>query len=80
VSQLGQARQCTLHNGQWQDRSMTLRSGVADPMIFKKFMITDTFWSLLWVYDCHQKIMSYNVVKKMTKSATPDLNIDGFAH
>jgi hypothetical protein len=34
VSQLGQARQCTLHNGQGQDHSMTLRSGVADPMIF----------------------------------------------
>ncbi len=27
------------------------------------------------MYDHHQKIMSYNVVKKMSQSATPDLNI-----
>ncbi len=36
---------------------------------------TDMFWSLLWVHDHHQRIISYNVIKKMTYSATPDLNV-----
>ncbi len=27
------------------------------------------------MYDHHLKIMSYNIVKKMTKSATPDHNV-----
>ncbi len=36
---------------------------------------TDRFLSLLQVYDHHQKIMSCNLVKKMTQSAIPDLNV-----
>jgi hypothetical protein len=32
----------------------------------KKASSIDTFWSILSVYDHHRKIMSYNVVKKMT--------------
>jgi hypothetical protein len=30
----------------------------------KKSCSTDTFWSLLGVYDHHKKITSYNVAKK----------------
>jgi hypothetical protein len=31
----------------------------------KHLCSTDTFWSLLHVYDHHQKIMLYDAVKKM---------------
>jgi hypothetical protein len=46
---------------------MTLRSGVADSTVFLMTSCsTNTVWSLLRIYDHHWKIMSYNVVKKMT--------------
>ncbi len=48
------------------------RSGVADSTIQCSI---HRFWSLLWKYDHHPKIMPYNVVKKMAQSATPDLNV-----
>lgn len=42
-----------------------IRSGVEDSTMAKHLCSTDTFWSLLHVYNHHQKIMSYDVVKKM---------------
>ncbi len=35
----------------------------------------EQLWSLLQVYDHQWKIMSYNAVKRMTYSATTDLNV-----
>lgn len=67
VSLIGQARQCTPCNGQGQGRSgmMMLRylDGRLDDLKSKIWCSTDMFWSLLWVYDYHWKIMSYSVVK-----------------
>jgi hypothetical protein len=43
---------------------------------FLKIHAEQTFWLLLWVYDHHQKInISHNMFKKMTISATLDLNV-----
>jgi len=36
------------------------------PWFVKNFMFHTMFCSLLWVYDHHGKIISYNVIKKMT--------------
>jgi hypothetical protein len=36
--------------------------------------VQEKFWSLLWAFDHHWKITSYNVGKKMTISASADLN------
>jgi hypothetical protein len=59
-----------VHNGQCQDYPMTSKSGVADSrIIFKNPCSTkkkEKKRSLLQVHDHYQKIMSYNVVKKMT--------------
>ncbi len=41
------------HNEQGQDHSMTSRSGVTDSRLKDNSCSTDTFWSLLQVYDHH---------------------------
>jgi hypothetical protein len=63
----------TWHDAQRQGHSITSRFGVVDSMIFHISCAIDTTWSLLLqVYDHHWKIMSYNVLKKMTlKSIWP---------
>jgi hypothetical protein len=43
----------------------------------KSLYLTNKFWSLIRMYDQHQKIMSYNVIKKITQSITLDLNTKG---
>jgi hypothetical protein len=54
---------------------MTLRPKVADSPIFtKKSCSTQTFWSLLCVYDHHHKIMSYNFGQENKIICHPDLN------
>jgi hypothetical protein len=60
---LGQAWWRTQLDGQGQDHSMTLRSGVANLTIKIKCMFNRDFGHY---YDHHWKIMSHNVVKKMT--------------
>jgi hypothetical protein len=57
--------------GKGQEDSMTLRSEVAVSTILKE--IQQRNWLL--VHDCHGKILSSNVIKKMTLSITPDLNV-----
>ncbi len=66
MSLFGRARWYTQHNGQQQAYSTTLKG--ADRFIhsFKILSSTDTLWSLLWVADHHWKIISYDVIKKMT--------------
>ncbi len=67
-----------LWNGQaparygWQRQvhSMTLRSGMADSTIFTKIMFNRDFGHYFQCIYHHWNIMSYNLVKKMTQSAT----------
>ncbi len=66
MSLLRRARWHTQHNGQQQAYSTTLKG--VDRFIHpnKNLSSTDTLWSLLWAADHHWKIISYNVIKKMT--------------
>jgi hypothetical protein len=57
------------YGGQRQVHSMTLRSGMPDSTIFTKSCSTGILVTISGVLSS-QNIMSYNVVKKMTQSAT----------
>jgi len=69
---------CTRHNGQRWDHSTRWRGLLwqIQTILGKKNDVQQRLWSLLWAYDHHWKIMSHNVVKKMTQSAIPpDCNV-----
>jgi hypothetical protein len=77
-SPLGWARWCTRHNEEddaiWWHYSLGWQ---VQTIFFKKSHPIDTFWSLLRVYNHHQKIMSYNVVKENDIICQPRPNCYG---
>lgn len=56
----------------WQH---TQHKGGQGQQFFEKWMFTRDFGHYYKCNDCHWKIISYNMVKKMTQSGAPDLNV-----
>jgi len=67
---LEQARWHTQYNGQWEDHDIKVWGGKVNKFMFNRDC--DQYYEFMIK---HWKIMSYNVIKKMTKSAAPDHNV-----
>jgi len=64
--------------GEGRDSFITLKLGGGsrfNKFFFQPIYVQQRFWSLGSVYDHQLKIMSYNVVKKMTYSPNPDAKV-----